>query len=142
MTTIQDWLAALSGGDLPEDAVSGSRCLLPPIGCGRPLAEDALTEVEAREWHISGLCPTCFDAAAPDEGDAPCSGFVPDAPRAPGLCATCGDSRAWHQADGRLAEQQHLLDPNDAAFALLAVQHPDRCHTAADYPAWTAGGAA
>ncbi len=30
--------------------------------------------------------------------------FVPDAPRAPGLCATCGDSRAWHQTDE--AQQQ------------------------------------
>ncbi|MEU4967841.1 hypothetical protein [Streptomyces smyrnaeus] len=44
--------------------------------------------------------------------------------------------------EGHIAEQQHLLDPNDDAFAALAVQHPDRCHTAADYPAWTAGGAA
>lgn len=44
--------------------------------------------------------------------------------------------------EGRLAEQQHLLDSADTAFALLAVQHPDRCHTAADYPTWTAGGAA
>ncbi|MBQ1164382.1 hypothetical protein KBZ21_41045 [Streptomyces sp. A73] len=41
-----------------------------------------------------------------------------------------------------LAEQQHLLDPVDLAFALLAVQHPDRCHTAADYDGWTPGGAA
>ncbi|MBQ1165158.1 hypothetical protein KBZ21_45040 [Streptomyces sp. A73] len=44
--------------------------------------------------------------------------------------------------DGHLAEQQHLLDPGDLAFALLAVQHPDRCHTAADYDGWTPGGAA
>lgn len=27
-----------------------------------------------------------------------CTGFVPDAPRAPGLCATCGDDRRWHRA--------------------------------------------
>ncbi|MEU1800842.1 hypothetical protein [Streptomyces sp. NPDC019937] len=26
-----------------------------------------------------------------------CAEFVPDAPRAPGLCATCGDARSWHQ---------------------------------------------
>ncbi|MBQ1166299.1 hypothetical protein KBZ21_50775 [Streptomyces sp. A73] len=44
--------------------------------------------------------------------------------------------------DGHLAEQQHLLDPVDLAFAQLAVQHPDRCHTAADYDGWTPGGAA
>ncbi|MFL0393523.1 hypothetical protein ACH0CM_12440 [Streptomyces albus] len=115
MTTIQGWLAALSGGDLPEDAVVGSRCLLPPIGCGRPLAEAALTEVEAREWRISGLCPACFDHATHDDEDCD---------------------------EGRLAEQQHLLDTTDAAFAALAIDHPDRCHTAADYPTWTAGGAA
>ncbi|MEU2724010.1 hypothetical protein [Streptomyces smyrnaeus] len=44
--------------------------------------------------------------------------------------------------DGQLAEQQHLLDTADLAFALLAVQHPDRCHTPDDYPTWTPGGAA
>jgi len=37
---------------------------------------------------------------------------------------------------GRLAEQHHLVDPYDAAFARLAVAHPDRCSTEADYPGW------
>ncbi|MFF9559237.1 hypothetical protein ACF1DY_25900 [Streptomyces albus] len=110
------FLAALSGGDTPQDAVDDARCLLPPIGCGRSLTDGDLTDqTAAREWHISGLCPACFDHAAPDDEDCD---------------------------EGRLAEQQHLLDSADAAFALLAVQHPDRCHTAADYPTWTAGGAA
>ncbi|WP_326806717.1 hypothetical protein OHB04_02655 [Streptomyces sp. NBC_01775] len=45
-------------------------------------------------------------------------------------------------AAGLLAEQQHLLDPADTVFARLAVEHPEACHTADDYPGWTPGGAA
>jgi len=37
---------------------------------------------------------------------------------------------------GRVAEQRHLVDPADAAFARLAINHPDRCSTDADYPGW------
>lgn len=43
-------------------------------------------------------------------------------------------------ADGQLAEQQHLLDADDTRFARLAVDHPEACHTADDYPGWTPGG--
>lgn len=70
--TIPNFLAALSGGDLPADAVREERCLKPPIGCGKPLiAEDGTArvfwdEAEAQryqaEWHITGLCPDCQDA--------------------------------------------------------------------------------
>ncbi|GAA2630103.1 hypothetical protein [Streptomyces axinellae] len=45
-------------------------------------------------------------------------------------------------ASARLAEQQHQLDTADGAFAALAVAHPEACHTDADYPGWTPGGAA
>ncbi|MFH8751039.1 hypothetical protein ACH4GK_32140 [Streptomyces rimosus] len=38
-------------------------------------------------------------------------------------------------------EMDHMLDPADAAFARLAVEHPECCSTAADYPGWTCGGA-
>jgi hypothetical protein len=41
---------------------------------------------------------------------------------------------------GRLAEQAHLLDPADTAFARLACDHGDCCSTEADYPNWTCGG--
>ncbi|MGY1439467.1 hypothetical protein [Streptomyces reniochalinae] len=117
MTTIPALLAHLSGGDTPQAAVDGARCLLPPIGCGRSLTDgDLPTEVAAREWRISGLCPQCYDRAAPAEDD------------------------------GQLAEQKHLLSDEDAAFDLLfaglAITHPEACHTPADYLAWTAGGAA
>jgi len=69
--SIPDFLAALSGGDLPADAVREERCLREPIGCGRPLiAEDGTARVfwdadeAARyqaEWRITGLCPDCQD---------------------------------------------------------------------------------
>lgn len=69
--SIADFLATLSGGDLPADAVREERCLREPIGCGQPLiAEDGTTRVfwsadEAAayqaEWQITGLCPDCQD---------------------------------------------------------------------------------
>ncbi|MFD7774303.1 hypothetical protein [Streptomyces sp. NPDC059753] len=31
--------------------------------------------------------------------------FEPDAPRAPGLCTTCGDSKAWHRSGGAKAQR-------------------------------------
>ncbi|NWF25298.1 hypothetical protein HW130_03295 [Streptomyces sp. PKU-EA00015] len=43
---------------------------------------------------------------------------------------------------GCLAEQAHLLDPADTAFAALACAHPECCSTDADYPTWTCGGQA
>jgi hypothetical protein len=70
--SIPSFLAAISGGDLPADAVREDRCLKAPIGCGEPLiAEDGTTRVfwdeeEASryeaEWRITGLCPDCQDA--------------------------------------------------------------------------------
>lgn len=43
-------------------------------------------------------CGAPRDAHQLDERPAPqCAEFVPDTPRAPGLCATCGDERRWHQ---------------------------------------------
>lgn len=69
--SIPTFLAHLSGGDLPADAVREERCLREPIGCGRPLvAEDGTArvfwdEAEAAryqaEWQITGLCPDCQD---------------------------------------------------------------------------------
>jgi hypothetical protein len=75
--SIPDFLATLSGGDLPADAVREERCLRAPIGCGKPLiAEDGTVRVfwdadEAaryqREWRITGLCPTCQDRLTGDD---------------------------------------------------------------------------
>ncbi|KIZ16904.1 hypothetical protein [Streptomyces natalensis] len=75
-TSTQDVLTALSGGDLPATAAREGRCLMPPIGCGRPLAEIADTrlfrsQAEAAqyeaEYRITGLCPNCQDALDVDE---------------------------------------------------------------------------
>lgn len=75
--SIPNLLAALSGGDLPADAVREERCLREPIGCGQPLiAEDGTArvfwdEAEAAryqtEWHITGLCPDCQDRMTAEE---------------------------------------------------------------------------
>ncbi|WP_369213891.1 hypothetical protein [Streptomyces flavofungini] len=43
---------------------------------------------------------------------------------------------------GRAAEQRHLLDPCDGAFAALACAHPEACACDTDYPDWRPGGAA
>lgn len=40
-------------------------------------------------------------------------------------------------ADGAAAEQRHLLDPTDQAFAALACACPNGCSCPADYPGWT-----
>ncbi|MFE7370120.1 hypothetical protein [Streptomyces anulatus] len=34
--------------------------------------------------------------SAAEGGDESCGRFVPDTPRAPGLCASCGDAKGWH----------------------------------------------
>jgi hypothetical protein len=76
--SIPDFLAALSGGDLPADAVREERCMKSPIGCGKPLVaddgtarvfwdEDEASRYEA-EWRITGLCPDCQDRIA-DSGE-------------------------------------------------------------------------
>ena len=69
--SIPDFLATLSGGDLPADAVREERCLREPIGCGKPLVSDTGVarvfwgEAEAAryqaEWQITGMCPDCQD---------------------------------------------------------------------------------
>jgi hypothetical protein len=38
---------------------------------------------------------------------------------------------------GAAAEQRHLLDPADHAFAALACACPTGCSCPADYPGWT-----
>lgn len=43
---------------------------------------------------------------------------------------------------GRAAEQRHLVDPADNAFARMACEHPEACSCPEDYPNWRPGGAA
>ncbi|WP_200309097.1 hypothetical protein [Streptomyces adelaidensis] len=70
------FLAALSGGDLPADAVREERCLREPIGCGQALTAAGTgrmflspdeTAAYQDEWRITGLCPDCQDRI--DGGD-------------------------------------------------------------------------
>lgn len=37
---------------------------------------------------------------------------------------------------GLEAEARHQLEPPVDMFTLMAVEHPERCSTAADYPGW------
>lgn len=72
------FLAWMSGGDLPADAVREERCLRQPIGCGEPLIsadgsarvfwDDEEAARYKAEWEITGLCPDCQDSLA--EGGA------------------------------------------------------------------------
>ncbi|WP_306317314.1 MULTISPECIES: hypothetical protein [unclassified Streptomyces] len=79
MNSIPAFLAAISGGDLPADAVREERCLKSPIGCGQPLVSaqgetrvflDASQAAAYQlEWRITGLCPDCQDALDGEEAD-------------------------------------------------------------------------
>lgn len=76
--SIPAFLATLSGGDLPADAVREERCIKPPNGCGQPLiAADGTArvfwnEAEAQqyraEWLVTGLCPDCQDRLTDEDG--------------------------------------------------------------------------
>ncbi|MGW6531383.1 hypothetical protein [Streptomyces venezuelae] len=73
--TIQGFLAALSGGDLPATAVVEERCLMPPFGCGEPLLDesgprDAEAARYQAEYQITGLCPNCQDRIDDKDGAA------------------------------------------------------------------------
>lgn len=76
-----------------------------------------------------------------------CPQFVPDEPRAPGLCATCGDSKTWHQngpapaadADG-LTLTGHTIDigwddDQPLPARLYLAVHPDSYHDPAQLAA-------
>lgn len=129
MTTIPEFLARLSGGDTPQAAVAGARCLLPPIGCGQPLTDGDLPDQEtAREWQITGLCADCqakVDAAG-NIADAAAAKFEAD-------CQTLRDAMKGATSDA---------DRSVYALDLYLLAHPEACHTADDYPGWTPGGAA
>ena len=58
----------------------------------------------------------------------------------PALLSDLKSEQARREKTACLAEQAHLLDPIDAAFARLACEHGDRCSTDADYKGWIPGG--
>ncbi|MFE9363709.1 hypothetical protein ACFYNN_13010 [Streptomyces sp. NPDC006978] len=51
--------------------------------------------------------------------DESCGRFVPDTPRAPGLCASCGDARGWHSLQA-VGEQQATPAPAEETDTLPA----------------------
>jgi len=59
-------------------------------GKARAEARGGIAGLDALLGHVA--------ARRPDEdGTKQCPGFVPDTPRAPSLCADCGNSTAWHR---------------------------------------------
>lgn len=55
----------------------------------------------------------------------------------PQLVADIQALAARRELAGAVAEQRHLLDPADRAFAALACACPTGCSCPADYPGWT-----
>lgn len=42
-----------------RDSIEDLVCIPPPIGCGKPFDLKNATEIEIKEFRISGLCSTC-----------------------------------------------------------------------------------
>lgn len=68
-----------------------------------------------------------------EETEERCLTFVPDAPRAPGLCANCGDSKSWHPKGpgnlieflrARLDEDEQTVNEYDHVPELFWVSGP------------------
>lgn len=50
-------------GDSPLAAKKVNRCVKEPIGCGKPISETTpfRSELDAKEYRITGLCQDCQD---------------------------------------------------------------------------------
>lgn len=78
-------------------------------------AADERREENARLRAELGQARTTVLNERAEDGDESCGKFVPDTPRAPGLCALCGDAKGWHS---RLAADATGTAPEKA--------HPDK----------------
>ncbi|MDX3329737.1 hypothetical protein PV405_34670 [Streptomyces sp. ME02-6979-3A] len=97
------------------------------------IQHDAVRDVAA------GLRRLADEAQQPTPAeDESCGRFVPDTPRAPGLCASCGDARGWHSLQA-VGEQQPTpapaeVDgcwcghPQDRHFTSQSMTLPNGCH--------------
>ncbi|GAA2946353.1 MULTISPECIES: hypothetical protein [Streptomyces] len=85
-------------------AVLGTTTGQPEAGqfCGRP---DCLAP-----GHRFMLGSTVYTCTGQPEAES-CGRFVPDTPRAPGLCASCGDARGWHSRQA--VDEQPETEPTD-----------------------------
>ncbi|RSN13793.1 hypothetical protein DMH25_08375 [Streptomyces sp. WAC 01325] len=85
----------------------------------------------------STLAPVSIRAIS--ELDVPLSRLEAD------IKALVARQRDQRLREGAAAEARHMADSlngTDAAFAQLAVEHPDACSRSTDYPGWTPGGTA
>ncbi|MGW1661026.1 hypothetical protein [Streptomyces microflavus] len=98
-----------------EDGFCLSARLLPDLNTGGTTGTLSITiegSDEPQSAHVpvtelpkvlAGIAQSAGLAEAPqflgttgEGGDESCGKFVPDTPRAPGLCASCGDAKGWH----------------------------------------------
>ncbi|WP_435285189.1 hypothetical protein [Streptomyces bacillaris] len=59
----------------------------------RPIVEAVLTALPAPALAVARQL---LGTTEGEDDDESCGRFVPDTPRAPGLCASCGDAKGWH----------------------------------------------
>ncbi|MFI6061192.1 hypothetical protein [Streptomyces sp. NPDC051286] len=70
--SLDEFMAAILGGDSVSAAVQEGRCVSEPIGCGLPVFDtagnlrhtmpDDAPEEYVAEWQMTGLCADCQDA--------------------------------------------------------------------------------
>ncbi|MFF4338123.1 hypothetical protein [[Kitasatospora] papulosa] len=81
------------GADLIEQALIHS---VAPASSERDEVWDQAVRAAATELrNVADGVAAEAQQPTPDE-DESCGRFVPDTPRAPGLCASCGDAKGWH----------------------------------------------
>jgi len=127
---IPTFLAALSGGDLPADAVREERCLKAPIGCGEPLVgedgsarvfRDATVAAQYKaESEITGLCADCQDSIAGGEGDG--DRLSPQREALIGFCLAALPNEVGFEKAERLADRFEAAVRAESAAELAAVR--------------------
>lgn len=56
--SINNFLNMLSGGNR-EECIRNNVCIPSPIGCGKKVNPADMSEMEIREYQISGMCRNC-----------------------------------------------------------------------------------
>lgn len=75
---IEDFLTDMAG-ESRQQAMYEGRCIKPPIGCGRPVLAEIdpsrvdegafRSELDMKEYTISGLCQRCWDEIERQAGE-------------------------------------------------------------------------
>ncbi|MFD5900980.1 hypothetical protein ACFWHG_05710 [Streptomyces microflavus] len=106
-----------------------------PTPAGRPAEELAATiETVLREslsvwwqtpprldWAALAVARQLLGTSEGEDDDESCGRFIPDTPRAPGLCASCGDAKGWHSLLATAEETHVVTDDSDDP------EHADDC---------------